>query len=443
MERSKKSGIVATAFALTLSLTPAIFGRVITVDNGAPADFATIQAAVNDANDGDVVLVAPGTYTGDGNRDIDFKGKAITVRSEGGARTCIINCQGSPQEDHRGFFFHSRESMTSVLEGFSIVNGHVGYGGGGICCLDSSPNVRNCVVSGNRAQGAGAGIQLMGSNATFDNCLVSGNYGYSESPSGRQWVGGGIYCSGGRPVFSNCTVVGNRTEEIDGGGMVCNNSSGWPETVVLNNCIIAGNIVKRTPYTKGTQLIAYPTLNITGTNTVSVDIQNSCIGGGPDAIFVLAWPNRSQTPAGTCIRVDPEFAKPGYWDLNRTPNDPNDDFWVDGDYHLKSQAGRWDPSSQTWLIDDVTSPCIDAGDPNSPVGMEPFPNGGRINMGAYGGTPEASKSYFGEPICETIVAGDINGDCRVDFADWAIMASHWLKGAHATPAPPPPALPKR
>jgi len=61
----------------------------------------------------------------------------------------------------------------------------------------------------------------------------------------------------------------------------------------------------------------------------------------------------------------------------------------------------------------------------SPIGLEPFPNGGRINMGAYGGTAEASKSYFGAPVCETIVAGDINGDCRVDFADFGIMVSHW------------------
>ena len=58
---------------------------------------------------------------------------------------------------------------------------------------------------------------------------------------------------------------------------------------------------------------------------------------------------------------------------------------------------------------------------------EPFPNGGIINMGAYGGTAEASKSYFGEPVCETIVAGDINGDCKVNFKDFALMAFHWLE----------------
>jgi len=63
-----------------------------------------------------------------------------------------------------------------------------------------------------------------------------------------------------------------------------------------------------------------------------------------------------------------------------------------GDYHLKSQAGRWDLTSQSWILDDVTSPCIDAGNPSTSFGSEPVNNGGIINMGVYGGTLEASKS---------------------------------------------------
>jgi hypothetical protein len=100
--------------------------------------------------------------------------------------------------------------------------------------------------------------------------------------------------------------------------------------------------------------------------------------------------------------------------------DPDND-----NYHLMSQAGRWDADSQIWVQDDVTSPCIDAGDPMGPIGWEPFPNGGFVNMGAYGCTPEASKTYFGGPVCETIVAGDINGDGQVNRADLEIMALHW------------------
>jgi hypothetical protein len=99
------------------------------------------------------------------------------------------------------------------------------------------------------------------------------------------------------------------------------------------------------------------------------------------------------------MNTDPCFFDPGRWvnanDPNQItePNDPNA-VWIDGDYHLKSQAGRWYPVSESWVQDNVTSPCIDAGDPNSPIDLEPIPNGNIINMGAYGGTAEASKSYF-------------------------------------------------
>ena len=121
------------------------------------------------------------------------------------------------------------------------------------------------------------------------------------------------------------------------------------------------------------------------------------------------------------------FADPGYWDPCNTPEYYADDIWVRGDYHLKSQGGRWDPNEGRWTMDDVTSPCVDAGDPLDPVGHEPFPNGGIINMGVYGGTDEASKSYFGKPACETIVAGDVNGDCEIDFEDFRLMALHWCE----------------
>ena len=76
-----------------------------TVDDDGPADFNNIQAAIDDANDGDEIVVADGTYTGPGNRDIDFKGKAITVRSAKGPENCIIDCKGAPRDYYQGFIF--------------------------------------------------------------------------------------------------------------------------------------------------------------------------------------------------------------------------------------------------------------------------------------------------------------------------------------------------
>jgi Tol biopolymer transport system component len=90
-----------------------------------------------------------------------------------------------------------------------------------------------------------------------------------------------------------------------------------------------------------------------------------------------------------------------------------------GDYHLRSRRGRYWPQHDVWVLDKVTSPCVDGGDPAvDPVG-EPMPNGGRIDIGAYGGTPYASMSDW--PI-----AGDVNRDGVVDLADLAIFCNEWL-----------------
>ena len=66
--------------------------------------------------------------------------------------------------------------------------------------------------------------------------------------------------------------------------------------------------------------------------------------------------------------------------------------WVLGDYHLQSTQGRLETRTRTWLLDEVDSPCIDAGYPKSIWQREPLPHGRRINMGIYGGTEQASKS---------------------------------------------------
>jgi hypothetical protein len=89
-----------------------------------PSEYPTIQAAIDAAIDGNMVTVLPGTYTGAGNRDIDFLGKAITVRGVSGPANCIIDCNGSPNEPHRGFYFHNGEGPNSILSGLTITNGY-------------------------------------------------------------------------------------------------------------------------------------------------------------------------------------------------------------------------------------------------------------------------------------------------------------------------------
>jgi hypothetical protein len=103
----------------------------------------------------------------------------------------------------------------------------------------------------------------------------------------------------------------------------------------------------------------------------------------------LGWPN--QTGKNGNIAVSAQFADP-----------------ASGDFHLKSQYGRWNPSTKTWVLDTVTSPCIDAGDPTSAFNLEPEPNGGRINMGKGGDTINASKSPAPAPaLALTVTAAAV------------------------------------
>ena len=127
---------------------------------------------------------------------------------------------------------------------------------------------------------------------------------------------------------------------------------------------------------------------------------------------------------------DPKFYQSGSWDDNGTPGDESDDVWSEGDCHLLSEYGRWDPVSKDWVADSETSPCVNAGDPADSIEQELNPNGGRINMGAYGGTLEASKSLIDgpepTPECVAPPSMDTNDDCKVDLMDLAVFASEWL-----------------
>lgn len=203
------------------------------------------------------------------------------------------------------------------------------------------------------------------------------------------------YSGTNQPAIVNCTFADNSA--FHGNALACDSYlQEYPSDLQVTNCIL---------WDGGDEVWNNDGSTIT---IIYSDVQG-------------AWPGEGN------IDVDPCFADPGYLDANGTPEDVNDDLWIDGDYHLKSQAGRWDPNEGGWTTDEVTSLCIDAGDPMTPINFEPFPNGGIVNMGAYGGTPEASKSYFGKPPCTHIIAGDINGDCIVNFKDTAIMFYHWLE----------------
>lgn len=253
--------------------------------------------------------------------------------------------------------------------------------------------ITDCEFIGNTVEGGGV-LCLRSSDASIDHCLFAGNDGRESGVLRTR--------RGTKAIVNACTFFGNRPEGRS--ILECGLDPNWPNDVAFEDCILWN----------GEDWLANDDGSI-------VNVNYSNIQGD--------WPGERN------IDADPCFAKAGHWDDGGTPEDMNDDVWIEGDYHLRSQAGRWDPSSESWVLDDVTSPCLDGGSPATPVGSEPFPNGGRVNMGFYGGTDEASKSYFGSAPCEAIAAGDINGDCVVDWADFAFVGMNWLEDN--VPAYPP------
>jgi parallel beta-helix repeat protein/predicted outer membrane repeat protein len=193
-------------------------------DGSVEHPFDAIQEAIFLCQDGDTVLVANGRYTGLFNKNLDFGGKAVTVRSENGAANCVIDCEG----DGRGFYFRFGEGPDSVVNGFSITNGQVSDYGGGIRCINSSsPVIINCIIIGNTASTNGGGVYCNDSSSpTITNCTINDNTAV---------YGGGVYCRIGSPTLTNCTINDN-TADGYGGGIYCRDSSS-----VITNCTISGN----------------------------------------------------------------------------------------------------------------------------------------------------------------------------------------------------------
>lgn len=209
-----------TAIVLTIFV-----GLLLAAD--APADtlrvpdpYPTIGAALDAAQHGDRIVVADGTYTGPGNRDLDFAGKRIRLQSESGPDDCIIDCQGSFDDPHRAFHFHSGEPPAVTLEGFTIQNGFIVDGnGGGILCEASSPTIRNCVFRWNTLaavffQGGGALANLDGSATHVIDCVFIENAQLGGGPNG----GGAVTSAfGAHTTFLRCTFARNVASQ--GGGV--------------------------------------------------------------------------------------------------------------------------------------------------------------------------------------------------------------------------------
>ena len=204
-----------------------------------PLDLPTIQAGIDASSDGDLVLVASGTYF----ENIDFLQKAIMLKSMEGPDVTIIDGRQSGSV----VTFSDLWTKEAVLDGFTIRNGSgTHYKGGGIYCISSSPTIVNCTISGNRIYGNewlggdssyGGGIYCggFGSLPRIVNCTIEAN-----RVQGLVGAGGGIYCDvSTSPTILSCTISRNSASSMSdcfGGGIGCDASS-----PVIENCTISYN----------------------------------------------------------------------------------------------------------------------------------------------------------------------------------------------------------
>jgi predicted outer membrane repeat protein len=362
---------------LLFVLVSSVHARDFYVANDGSTDFVTIAEAITAAQTGDSVIVADGLYTGDGNRDLDYAGKNITVKSENGPSNCVIDCAAAPSEPHRAFVFQNGEGQGAILQGFTIINGIADLmqgesaqgAGGAILCIESSPVIKNCILAGNTAFNGGA-IAVLGNSGPFpqDNVLIM-----------------------------NCTFSGNRATS-QGGAIYASPAS----QVILANSILWENTG---PF--GPDLVHAEAHSFIISHCNVKEPGSEMLPPAQDEPLGAVWGQHNFDYA-------PGFVQSGHWEQLDTVSF-NDDYYVPGDYHLMSKVGRWDPNEMAWVQDDQWSPCVDAGRIGDAIDTEFWPHGRRLNLGAYGGTRQASLSP------SNLDLGDLNLDGLVNESDLDIL----------------------
>jgi hypothetical protein len=376
------------AWAATFNGEQDVYYGHIFADLYVPDQYATVQAAIDAAADGNTIIVRPGIYH---EHDIDFRGKAITVRSTNPLDSLVVASTIVDADSlGRVFIFTSEEDTTSVLAGLTITGGWSETEGGGIYILGTSPTITRNRITGNAAdQGAGIGCvgvppALILENSIFSNTALQGGGGIScddSSPriskniingnSSVEGVGGGILCvSEFTTIISRNTIYGNSAEK--GGGIYC--ALGFPDLV---NNTISGNesneggglyfdgycypVVSNTILWGNTAATGAQISLVAGT---ALDIRYSDVQGGEDSVYVDE--TSSVDWQGGMLVADPLFRDAG-----------------GSDYHLMATA----------CGDSADSPCIDTGDPavqdsilDCAWGLGTI----RSDMGAYGGGSEVT-----------------------------------------------------
>jgi len=272
---------IAVVAVLAIAAERASAATYVVKPDGS-GDYPTIQAAISAASDDDIIELTDGTFTGDGNRDINVPSRPITIRGQSGDyMNCIIDCEGSAREEHRGFWFQAAVGTGDVtLEDVAIINGYSTTSGGGILIEGASPEIRNCAVAMCTVVGSslrGGGIYAYdGSDPDVYFCVISQNtadygggvaisgsgafYGCEINDNTATNSAGGAYLQGSSTIqFAHCDIVSNTSSKAGGVRMAgssiyvqeCNisrnsatgsHSGGiWLQGGFVNSCTIVEN----------------------------------------------------------------------------------------------------------------------------------------------------------------------------------------------------------
>ena len=236
--RPRRLGVTAPrvlAFCTAGSLLPASFADVIQV----PQDQPTIQAGIDVASDGDVVLIAAGTYQPDAT--IDTLGKAIKVQGAvdaSGLPATIVDGQG----ERRVFQVVNEEDAATIFENLLVTRGQASFGAG-MFIEESGPTLANCRFENNVASDSddcrGGGIYVENGDPTLNDCVFKGNVSNAEGDFNATAWGGGFHSNQGSSTLNGCVFEDNSalsTQYSQGGGLSASDGE-----LTLANCDFKGN----------------------------------------------------------------------------------------------------------------------------------------------------------------------------------------------------------